>query len=57
MREQIMQWGKRKNFKGVSDVEIYNMICDNFFIRDFEEARSCSVELFDLFNGKKVEQT
>ncbi len=52
MREQIMQWGKHKNFKGVSDMEIYHKICDNFFIRDFAEARSCSIELFNLFNGK-----
>lgn len=57
MREQIMQWGKQKNFKGVSDIEIYNKICDNFFIRDFSEARSCSIELYNLFNSKrKAEQ-
>lgn len=50
MRDQIMQWGKQKNLKGVSDTEIYNMICDNFYIRNFEEARNCSIELFRFFN-------
>lgn len=57
MREQIMQWGKQKDFKGVSNMEIYHKICDNFFIRDFAEARRCSMELWELFNGKgKVDQ-
>lgn len=50
MREQIMKWGKQNDLKGVSDMEIYNMICDNFYIRNFEEARSCSIELFKIFN-------
>lgn len=50
MKEQIMQWGLQKDFKGVSDVKIYNMICDNFYISNYEEARECSFELFHHFN-------
>ena len=50
MKDQIIKWGMGKDLKGVSDVEIYNMICDNFYITDFEGARRCSFELFKQFN-------
>lgn len=50
MKEQIIKWGLQKDLKGLSDIDIYNMICDNFYITDYEEARKCSFELFYQFN-------
>lgn len=50
MKDQIMQWGMQQNFKGHSDIEIYNTICENFYIRDYEEVRKCNIELFRIFN-------
>ena len=34
-------------FSKMTDTEIYNFICDNFHIKDYEMARKCSWIIFE----------
>lgn len=48
MRDMILKECRRQlnKFKGMNDMEVYHWICDNFFIKNYEEARECSFIIF-----------
>lgn len=33
-------------FSAMTDVEIYNWMCDNFYTKDYEMVRQCSFSIF-----------
>lgn len=48
MREQVLDYCRNKSlmFHTMSDLEIYNYICDAFWIENFTVARECSLIIF-----------
>lgn len=48
MKEIILNYCRDniEKFKSMSDMEIYEWICENYYIRDYEEARNCSFIIF-----------
>lgn len=54
MRDVIMNHCMKKLnfFSSMTDAEIYNWICSNFFIRDFVEARECSWDIWKASRNK-----
>lgn len=36
-----------KRFSDMSDVEIYNWMCENFYTKDYEMVRRCSRIIFE----------
>ena len=48
MREQILNYCRKEinKFSTMSDTEIYNWMCDNFYTKDYEMIRQCSMQIF-----------
>lgn len=48
MKNQILAFCRNKIdlFSHMTDIDIYNYICENFFIENFTEARECSFIIF-----------
>ena len=48
MRENILSYCRQNisRFSAMSDTEIYNWMCDNFYTKDYEMVRQCSIQIF-----------
>ena len=48
MREQILNYCRNEinKFSTMSDTEIYYWMCDNFYTKDYEMVRQCSMQIF-----------
>lgn len=48
MKDMILSYCRQnlKRFSVMSDMEIYNWMCDNFYTKDYEMARQCSFIIF-----------
>ena len=44
MKDYILNHFRKnlKRFSTMSDIEIYNWMCDNFYTKDYETVRQCS---------------
>lgn len=48
MKDMILKECRKniRKFKIMNDMEIYEWICNNFYITDYEEARECSFIIY-----------
>lgn len=48
MKDMILNYCRQnlQRFSVMSDTEIYNWMCDNFYTKDYEMVRQCSFSIF-----------
>lgn len=48
MKDYIINYCQQqlKRFSSMSDIEIYNWMCDNFCTKDYSMVRQCSMQIY-----------